>query len=706
MTSSNGILLAGDPVTDICLMKLPPRGGHAGSNPGFAVWTEKGGVDLTDRTLKALGFATDLHRIDRPSGKVFHSLVTLSALKSDNGKEVFDTAPARGKPARVRVSGFEGYFEGDEAFVLPKDQTGPPRPDEVRAVLLNDAGGGMRASGEVAKRIKGAKDTARIFIHKMHPPLDEESVLRKTLASLKECNSLLIVSASDLRLEGVRLRGHLSWDATLEDLTSALADSGSLLSRLRGEYSNVLVQFDVEAVALLRSNDTTITFVFHPTSAEGDLSHERPGSLYGQMNAFACALVAALPAADWTLGVDPLKRALAAARVYAVGAIIVPAVDGSKPLGWPGIDINQRTPGKKAPETDAQKRFAEFGALRDVTLESRSVNHGFRLISYLEGGNIKKLAREIVKQGRPKLDTLPSARIGHFATVDRTEIESYRTVQRLIDRYLLDESVSKPISIGVFGPPGAGKSFGIKEIVRERQIPFFEFNMSEAAEEALPGYFHELRDIRLRGETPLCFFDEFDSRGRALIARFLAPMQDGEFRDGAQTHPVGRAILVFAGGTAKAAFEFRDGGTEDPGGNVKPATAQETQKAKELKVPDFVSRLSATIDILGPNSSGVEDEKGHVLRRAVLLRNLLEKQLPQVVTDGKAGADIDEGVIDAFLFGGKYTFGARSIEQILKMCAVPLSQARLGVSDLPDASLLQLHLEDAECFLSQVKSGT
>lgn len=700
-------------MTDICLLKLPARGGAKGSDRGFAIWTEGGGVELTERTLKELGFR--IRRIleeGPPEMPRLNSLVTLAMIKTDGGTEVFDPKPKPDNPADARVLSFDGYFRDANTFKAPVRKLEEDADAPIRAIFLNDANGGIRDSQEVVTKIIEAASEARFIIHKMHPPLRTVSRIRKTLGDLSEHERLLIVSAMDLRLEGVRLRGHLSWDAVLEDLAAALREEDNLLRNLCQEYGKLLIQFDVEAVALLSSNKEgiNITFVFHPTSAEGDLAGERPGSLYGQMNAFACALTAALSNDDWALGIEPLKIALAAARVYAAGAIKIPLNDITHPLIWPQVGIHRegavsarmRTTDK--PTTDAARRNSEFETLRNIELTPTTIANDpdFRLIFHLEPGDLHKLGSRIVTMGEDKVKTLPSARIGKFITIDRTEMEGYRTIQRLIDRYLADESVTKPISIGVFGPPGAGKSFGIKQIVEKRNIPFREFNMSEAVEEALPGYFHELRDIRLRGKVPLCFFDEFDSRGRSIVARFLAPMQDGEFRDGTRTHPIGRAILVFAGGTAWTAEHFQMAARYKTDGTVIQPDDGQHQNAKDLKIPDFVSRLSSTLDVLGPNPVGQGDEKGHILRRAVLLRNLIEKTLPQVVTDGDGRADIDESVISAFLSGGDFSFGARSIEQVLKMCAVPLSQARLGISDLPDESRLKLHLETPARFLQQV----
>lgn len=703
--SNKLVLLAGDPVTDISLLRRPARGGPKGADRAFIVWTEGGGVHLTDRTLKSLGFRTKLIVPDPAQRKPLHSLVTFVALKKDEGKEEFDPAPDPENTFEARIDSFDGYFRDDQAFGNPLEREPDETSDaEVEALFLNDANADMRNSETVAGEIENAI-SAKIFVHKMHAEFQEKSKIRSALGEVQDHPKLLIVSASDLRLLGIRLRSHLSWDAVLDDLADALRHGDGLLKTLRADYSHVLIQFDVEAVLMLGPKTSVATLLFHPTTAEGSLSEERPGSLYGQMNAFACALLAALAETDWQIGAEPIKRALASARVYASGAVTVtPDEDGSS-LTWPSVGIGMPgDPGVAVDDADAIARLAETKALRSVEIPLKNVGkpNAFRLILHMDTGDIRDLARAIVIEGDQKLRTLPAAKIGKFTTVDRTEMESYRTIQRLIDRYIADGSVTKPVSIGVFGPPGAGKSFGIKEIVKKRQIPFLEFNLSEAAAEALPGYFHEIRDIGLDGQVPLCFFDEFDSNGRSLVARFLAPMQDGQFRDGSRIHPIGRAIFVFAGGTARTAQHFCDAVQYRQDGTPEPADPAEIQKAKALKIPDFVSRLAATLDVLGPNPTDAADAEGALLRRAVLLRNLIQKTLPQVVADGDGHADIDPAVIEAFLSDVTFTFGARSIEQVLKMCAVPLSQSRLGVSDLPDRPRLELHLNDPEAFLAKV----
>jgi hypothetical protein len=193
--------------------------------------------------------------------------------------------------------------------------------------------------------------------------------------------------------------------------------------------------------------------------------------------------------------------------------------------------------------------------------------------------------------------------------VDRNEIESFRTIAALIQEYISQEKADKPVSIAVFGAPGSGKSFGIKEIANSLsdRIKEITFNLSQMhSPDDLIGALHQVRDEALRGKIPLVFWDEFDTslEGMPLgwLRYFLAPMQDGSFLEGQVTHPIGRAIFVFAGGTCDRMEEFGAKLEDDPYKNEK--------LFKVVKGPDFKSRLKGFINILGPNPH----KKGHTIR--------------------------------------------------------------------------------------------
>ena len=74
--------------------------------------------------------------------------------------------------------------------------------------------------------------------------------------------------------------------------------------------------------------------------------------------------------------------------------------------------------------------------------------------------------------------------MGHWSSVDRIEIESMRSVRNIISEYLASPGRPRPLNLAVFGPPGSGKSFAIKQmasvIAPERnRLGSLEFNLSQ-----------------------------------------------------------------------------------------------------------------------------------------------------------------------------------------------------------------------------------
>lgn len=306
--------------------------------------------------------------------------------------------------------------------------------------------------------------------------------------------------------------------------------------------------------------------------------------------------------------------------------------------------------------------------------------------------NLYKLAFETVKLGLTRLKGLPQLSFGALTTVDRREIESFQNIRNLITEYASGKA-SKPLSIAVFGPPGSGKSFGVTQIAKNvlEGVQKLEFNVSQfRGPDDLSAAFHSVRDCVLSGKLPLVFFDEFDSDrdGQPLgwLKSFLMPMQDGKFKDVSGEHPVGKCIMVFAGGTSPTFEDFTS-----PMGADDPAIATEF---KNIKGPDFVSRLRGSINILGPNPA-YEGDKNYILRRAILLRSLCERKLDTKKDDGF----IDDNVLKAMLVLDRYKHGARSMEAILDMSR--LKESTFSPATLPFYAQLDLHV-DADAFLRLV----
>ena len=282
----------------------------------------------------------------------------------------------------------------------------------------------------------------------------------------------------------------------------------------------------------------------------------------------------------------------------------------------------------------------------------------------------------------------PTGVFGKLRTVDRAEIESYNAIRTLVGEFLDSNSRKRPLCIGVFGPPGAGKSFGVEEVIAsiaKDRVEGMTFNVSQfASGENLVAACHRIRDKVLEGKTPFVFFDEFDSAGLdgaelGWLRSFLALMQDGRFRDGEEMHPLGKCILVFAGGTAATFREFEQAAVSAP---------------KQRKGRDFVSRLRGYINVRGPNPQG--DDPAFVLRRALVLRSLLERNKDaRDLFNSKKELRIDEGVLRALLLISRYEHGTRSMEAILEMSQLA-GMSRFDQYVLPPLDQLAIHVPSEE----------
>ncbi len=313
-------------------------------------------------------------------------------------------------------------------------------------------------------------------------------------------------------------------------------------------------------------------------------------------------------------------------------------------------------------------------------------------------GGLDKLAAQVVLEG-PEVALLgvPWGQFGNLLTVDRQEIESYRSIRNLVAEYASQMQVARPLSIAVFGTPGSGKSFGVTQMAKSLLPGLIEpitFNLSQFdSPDDLLAALHRVRDIGLSGLLPLVFWDEFDTSLGDIplgwLRFFLAPMQDGKFQEGQISHPIGRAIFVFAGGTSSSMAEF-DKGTDE--------------SFRSAKGPDFVSRLKGFINVLGPNPvKGAAADPYFIIRRAILLRASLKKDVKDLFEKhaGKELLNIDRGVLRALLKIGEYKHGARSIESLLAMSQLT-NKTIFERSCLPSESQLDLHV-DGRRFLSLVQ---
>jgi len=384
--------------------------------------------------------------------------------------------------------------------------------------------------------------------------------------------------------------------------------------------------------------------------------------------------------------IDAVKRGLAGARAAHLNGFVVDL----------GRDVFAE-PFPIAAVADALVRdTAEFASVVYRPAAGASI-----LAQAYSDRELVAVAAETAVNGSSSLPSgIPVETVGSWTSVDRVEIESLRSVRNIMQEYVEQRSHGargkQPLSVAVFGPPGAGKTFAVRQLAKvllPDQPRALEFNLSQLhAENDLQSALHSVRDVALEGDLPLVFWDEFDApyQGEPLgwLQHFLAPMEDGRFRDRGGFHPVGPAIFVFAGGTA-ARFEDFVGFADE-------------RAERAAKKPDFISRLGGYVDVTGPNPQEASDV-AWPLRRALLLRSLIAHRAPQMVTPGASGSrlEIDDGVLRAFLLIGEYIHGARSMAAIVRMSALS-GKLRFERASLPARQQLGLHV-DADQFLGLVR---
>jgi hypothetical protein len=311
---------------------------------------------------------------------------------------------------------------------------------------------------------------------------------------------------------------------------------------------------------------------------------------------------------------------------------------------------------------------------------------------------------------------VPLLTFGKLTLIERQEIEGLRSIRNLFKDYLEDSGRAgpafPPISIAVFGSPGSGKSFAVKQIAFEinrnlneprRGLEAIEYNVAQfRSVDELGDAITRASVINNEGKTPLVFFDEFDCgcEGTPLgwLKYFLSAMQDGIFYGARQTIKMARAIFVFAGGVYQSFESF------DPS-SALAATGRERRDSDEIgnrlrhfrdqKGPDFISRLRGHINILPINVG--EGEVKPIIRRAFILRGLLEKKSLIVKARGQHVAYIDPDIVYALLTVDLYRHGARSMEAILQMCS--LIQGKIEKASLPSRAQLNMHVDADEFYL-------
>jgi len=606
-----------------------------------------------------------------PPEEVLHSTAMI-------GKFPYSSGRRAEKDMVLRVQK-EGGYTGPAVGKVKQLNVENDDPD-VEIVVIDDAGNGFRDEEPAWPAALKDKRKKPFVVLKMRRPLARGKLWDWVQKGHAE-RLVVVVSADDLRTEGVHISRQLSWERTATDFIWQITNNRSLNSL--AACHNLVVCFDLDgAIHYMKDGDSFKAYLYYdPLQIEGGFNQIYRGRMVGLTSAFVAAMVAEIASGGLDgIGEGIRKGIVSSRRLLQKGfgndstKIDYPTKELFLPLQKDEPQIMDiPVPGQNAPDSEDIRLWT---ILEDLTQQ-----------------RLEDVAYNTLTTGKdPALDKVPVGQFGKLKTLDRTEIESFRSIKNLMMEYLSKGFQNRPLSIAIFGPPGSGKSFGATEVAKsigKESITSLEFNISQwESPDDLIKALHQVRDTVLRGSVPLVFFDEFDSNFQGLplgwLKYFLDPMQSGVFKHGDIIHPIGKSIFIFAGGTSETLKNFSREGCDE----------KEIKLFKEAKGPDFLSRLRGYVNILGVNKIGKNDRL-YMIRRAILLRSLLERKAGHLF-NSTGILQIDPGVRRAMIKVPEYKHGVRSMEAILDMSMLT-GKGIFEQSALPPPQQLRLHVY-AELF--------
>ena len=604
--------------------------------------------------------------------------------------------------SRWALEGRLGYGEPSALGTYPGERAPHLDAAPSRVLVIDDGGLGFRDHPDCWPawlKQDQKPDELEWLILKVSRPLASGMLWQHLMRDSWRERLIVLVNADQLRSGGVRVAGGLSWESSVDDIVDGLESSQALSDLGRCRHLIVAMRSDA-ALWLDQPTDGSparCQLTFDRTLCEGEWEDQsKYRDAFGGLSMLTASLAWAV--SQWAIDSaaksaprPALDLTAALAAGLSTGRFL--RLAGHGPAGSePGLPFLEAASHLKKefvecvcdlnfPYASAEVR-GRGGVCR---IGAAPVQRGAWTIlgqvspwHAANGRTSYGPARRVALLGPSQLRGVPCASFGQLQTFDRREIDSLRTLRQLMLMYRDGAERKQPLNLAVFGAPGSGKSFGLKQIAQGifgEKTPILEFNLSQFNDPAdLIGAFHQVRDHALSGATPVAFWDEFDTEQLKWLRYFLAPMQDGKFQEGQITHFVGKSVFVFAGGINTSFQEF--------------CSPRDPAAFRSQKGPDFISRLAGYLDIAGPNPRDTEDREFPV-RRAMVLRIALKL--------GDKPLEIEPGLLTALLALGRYRNGARSLEKLVTYMrdrgGLPLRS-----SYLPPDDILALHVEDVHEF--------
>lgn len=445
-TEMTTIVVAGDVCIDWLSIPIEPVAVEgSGSAPanwqlrgGRHMYSRRGGAWLTaDFTLHAVrGRARVCKPEEReplasiPPDELIHSMLMLDSFPRERDKKAAYVWGVR------KAEGFAGPGDGKLLKEPPRAQCDDPN---VAIVVLDDAGNGFRDDPALWPEALQS-DKKPIVIHKIRRPLFE-GPMWDCLRNGHLDRTIAVLNANELRAVGVPISRQLSWERTAADLVLSLEHEPAW-EPLR-KCAHIVVPFGLEGVVhLFHPNDQAAARLWYvPGLIENDLLNSGLGEMAGFSSAFTAALAAEIAAC-------PPQERLSAATIYegiekgiVASRYLLDRAFGDckdkqgKPLepNYPGAGIFDQSefPGFKVyhvdlPQVPKRSDLSGVGKFCD-----------WRILDLLRDKPIRELATNVALHGlNEAMPNLPVAKFGGLETIDRWEIESYRSIRNLVREFI------------------------------------------------------------------------------------------------------------------------------------------------------------------------------------------------------------------------------------------------------------------------------